>query len=181
MAQVNPGVSRDRVPNLAGRCDPLVERAIRDLYLRFYKFSPVQNVTQTVQAQPLPVQLTKLKGTGAYTAVFTIDGLVGDEYISPSFTINQLRNGFSPVVVSLTAEHAPDGTGLKVNFLLNGVAMLHTDLVLPAGQMGPVFSQDFALTGKVGIGDKVQLHIIIGAAAAQVVGEIVFKAPFQVK
>ncbi len=180
VTRVSPGVSRDRVPVLAGRCDPLVERAIRDLYLRFYKFNPVQNITQLANPTAAPVQLTKLKGTGAYTIVFTIDGLVGDDQKTPSFTVNKLRDGFTPLVASLTADFAP-GTDLAVNFLLDGVAMLSSDLTLPAGQLGPVTSSSFALSGKIGAGSKVRLHIVSGGGAGQVVGEVVMKSPFVVK
>ena len=172
---VNPGVSRDRVPDLSGRCDPVVERAIRDLYLRFYKFPAPQTTIQQIAPAAAPVQLSKVLGTGAYTIVFTIDGLVGDDQLTPSFTVNQLRSGFSPVVVSLTADFAPNGT-LSVNFTKNGMTLLSSDITIPTGQTGPAFSTSFALAGAFNQGDKIRMKINSGAGAAQVVGEIVVKA-----
>lgn len=173
MARISPGVSRDRVPDLAGRCDPTVERAIRDLYLRFYKFAaPVTNITQPVAAAP---EVAKAKGVAnAYTIVYTIDGLIGDGQKTPSFTVNQLRDGFAPLVASLTAEFAPS-TDCKINFQLGGVNMLTSDLTLPAGQMGPVTTTGWALGGSVAVGKKIKMIINSGGGAGQVVGEIVMR------
>lgn len=176
MANVNPGVSRDRVPNLAGRCDPVVERAIRDLYLRFYKFpAPVTNVTQTTTTVA-PVAVKKSTGTlNAYTIVFTIDGLVGDDQMTPSFTVNPLRDGFAPATASLTADFAPDGGDLKINFFLEGDQMLSDDLTLPDGETGPVQSTVWALPNKIPANKRIRMKIVQGSSAGQVVGEIVMK------
>lgn len=177
MAGVRTGVSRSRVPDLAGRCDPVVERAIRDLYLRFYKFpASVTNVTQVTA----PVEDNKKKpktpaSVSAYTIVFTIDGPVGDDQLTPSFTVNSLRDGYSPSVASLTADFAPDGSDLSINFLLEGVPMLAADLVVVNGTEGPSFANSFALPNKVAQGKRIRMKIVSSGNAAQVVGELVMK------
>lgn len=168
------GQSRDRVPILAGRCDPVVERAIRDLYLRFYKFTgPTTTVIQPVQATP-DVPKPKVSSL-AYTIVFTIDGLVGDDQITPYFTDLLLRDGYAPYVASVTAVFPPGGDGLKVNFLLEDHPMLTDDLVLPAGQNGPATVQAFHLSGAVPVNQKFQFHIVEGGGAGQVTGQIVMR------
>lgn len=174
MARVSPGVSRDRVPVLSGRCDPVVERAIRDLYLRFYKFqAPTTVVNNPIQVAPETPK--KVISTNAYTIVFTIDGLVGDDQITPYFTDLLLRDGYAPYVASVTAVFPPGGDGLKVNFLLEGADMLGTELVLPSGQNGPVTTQAFALAGQVPVNQKFQFHIVEGGGAGQVTGQIVMR------
>lgn len=174
MTRVSPGVSRDRVPVLAGRCDPLVERAIRDLYLRFYKFNaPVTNITQNPVVE-VPEKKSTGRAIGAYTIVFTKDGFVNDDETSPSFTVNTLRDGFTPYKASLTADFAPAAT-LNVQFLLEGVNLLSAPLSLDSGDEGPVFTQSFAIPGKVSAGKRIKMKILDNGGAGQVVGEIVMR------
>lgn len=173
MARV--GVSRSRVPNLAGRCDPLVERAIRDLYLRFYKQTPggTTVVNQPVVEAPLKKSAGQRASDNAYTIVFTIDDIVETDFETPSFTVNPKRNAFKPFICSLTADFAPSDSDLKVNFFLDGVQLLTDDLTLPVGELGPVTSSDFALSNRVSTNQKFRMKIIQSGGAAQVVGEIV--------
>lgn len=173
MARV--GVSRSRVPDLVGRCDPLVERAIRDLYLRFYKQNSnvTQIVNQPVVATPLKKSAGNTATVNAYTIVFTLDDLAETGFETPSFTVNPKRNAFAPFICSLTAETAPSDADLKVNFFLDGAQLLTDDLTLPIGQLGPVTSATFAIPGRVSTGQKFRMKIIQSGSAAQVVGEIV--------
>lgn len=110
-------------------------------------------------------------GPAAYTIVFTFDGLPFDGQISPSFTVNQLRDGFSPVVVSLTAEGAP-ATECSVNLLIGDKNVLTADLVLPAAGLGPVYSQQFAIRA-MPAGTKIRASINLAGNSSQVVVELV--------
>lgn len=167
-------LSHDFVPNLTGRCDPIVEQAIRDLYLRFYKFNPVQNITQQVSGPLVPQELTGNIGvSSAYTITFTKDGTVTSAEMSPSFTVNKLRDGFKPIIMSLTADGAPSTGDLTVNFQLMGVDMLASPLTLPNGQVGPVTTTLFALPDSIPALQKIRMKIVNGGDAFQVVGEIV--------
>ncbi len=111
----------------------------------------------------------------AYTIVFTKDGTVVTDEMSPSFTVNRARDGFKPLIMSLTADGAPSDGDLQVNFQLMGVDMLASPLTLPNGNTGPVTTTLFALPDAIPALQKIRMKIVNGAEAFQVVGEIVMQ------
>lgn len=119
---------------------------------------------------------------GAYTAVFTKDGLVGDGELSPWFTVNQLREG-DPVVVSLSASIAPTINPLQVNFRVyppGGAAvydLLSEDLALDPGETGPAFTTEFTTSARLAVGAYVEMRIVQAGSAEKVAGEIVLRRP----
>lgn len=174
-------VSHDFVPNLTGRCDPIVEQAIRDLYLRFYKFNPAvtQNITQAGGTSEVVKGVTQ--SDQAYTITFTKDGTTNDGELSPSFTVNAKRDKFKPLVMSLTADGPPVTSDLTVNFQLEGVDMLITPLKITVGNNGPVTSTVFALPATIPVLKRIRMKIITSGGASQVVGEIVMDKIINVK
>lgn len=109
---------------------------------------------------------------GPYCLYLMFDGFADDGQTSNVATINRLRDGRSPVVVSMTATFAgpSDVHGMMI---LDGANLLTEDLVLPAGQLGPVYSSKFALTAALRIGQGVQAIVVQSGGAAQVTMELV--------
>lgn len=121
--------------------------------------------------QPVDQQVTSGSGPNAYTIVFSKDGFPDDGETSPPFCINERRDGFGPVVVSLCADDAPV-SDMAVNVTLEGLPILSADLVLPAGETGPVFSRSFKLGG-FNQGKRVRPLIVDSGGAGRVSIELV--------
>jgi hypothetical protein len=114
-----------------------------------------------------------------YTIVFTKDGGVANGEASPSFTVNESREGL-PVKVSLTADTAPSGTSLSVQFSfkrpgLPTANVLSSPVILPVGSEGPVYATNFTFDNFWAAGTKVKMSIITAGAAGKVVGEILMR------
>lgn len=125
----------------------------------------------------------------AYTAVFTKDGAVATDERSPSFTVNELRQG-TPESCSLTCELAPSLTALQINWQVS-IPIPDTDppsynppenllddpLEIPIGEVGAVFTDDIGFSDFWTKGTKIRMVILNAASAQQVVGEIVVRRP----
>lgn len=167
-------VSHDFVPNLTGRVDPIVEQAIRDLYLRFYKFAPSTTVINQAAPAAAPPAAAAVPGTGnaPYALIFAFDGFPADGFTSPIATINQRRDGRRPFIVSFTCTSA-GSTDVHGNILINGVNLLSSDIIIPAGQTGPIYATVFALPSTLGVGTAVQAVIVLSGGCVQPTLELV--------
>lgn len=101
------------------------------------------------------------------TIYFTFDGLAADGQESPFAQIMANRAGFTPTAVSVCAV-TPPTSDCEINLQIEGVDMLADNLVLPAGDQGPVFTTAFALGGALPKGTLIQAIIVVSGDASQV-------------
>jgi hypothetical protein len=111
-------------------------------------------------------------GSGPYALIFAFDGFPADGEISPTATINQQRDGRAPVVVSFTCTTG-GASDVKGNLVLDGVNLLSEDIVIPAGQLGPVYSQKFSLSSALKIGQGLRAIITAAGSCGQPTLELV--------
>jgi hypothetical protein len=111
-------------------------------------------------------------GNAPYAIYFAFDGFPDDGTLSPIATINQQRDGRSPVIVSFTCTGA-GSTDVTGNMIIDGVKLLSEDLTIPAGQLGPVYSQKIALAAALRIGQGVRAEIVLSGGCAQPTLELV--------
>lgn len=109
--------------------------------------------------------------SGPYCLYLMFDGFPDDGQTSPIATINRLRDGRAPVIMSMTATLA-GSSDVHGKLIVDGANLLTEDLVLPAGQLGPVYSSKFALTAALRIGQGVQAIVVQSGGAAQVTMEL---------
>jgi hypothetical protein len=111
-------------------------------------------------------------GNAPYAIYFAFDGFPDDGTLSPIATINQQRDGRAPLIVSFTVT----GAGLfdvKGNITIDGVDLLSEDLVIPAGELGPVYSQKIALPSLLRVGQGLRGKIVIAGGCTQPMLEVV--------
>lgn len=106
-----------------------------------------------------------------YSIPFSCPGNVTANQISPPFIVGQDRVGV-PTAISVavpTITQAPNIGDLIINIQLNGSNMLSSDLHLPNGSAGPVFSSQFvSQVPKLSVGAILVPVIIQGGGASYV-------------
>jgi len=76
-----------------------------------------------------------------YTIIFSNSGTANDGDIFADYIVGQDRVG-QPTAVWIRAQKAPTTGILQVHLTFNGNPILNTDIQLPSGQTGPVFSSN---------------------------------------
>jgi len=123
----------------------------------------------------VPVDTGTGKGSGIEqpTIYFTFDGLPFDGEESPFAIIMANRDGFTPTAVSASAVGAPTSADTQISVEVLGsdfvpVEMLASNLSIPLGTHGPVFTSAFGHGGSLKKGTLLRATIVVAGGATQV-------------
>lgn len=120
-------------------------------------------------SQTIAAPVATSRGLDALAIVSEAPGVLADGDVTPVYVVGRNRTGI-PSEVWLYALVAPT-TNCAINWRLQlaGVGafqpLLTSDLVLPAGSLGPVFASNFAFKGVLTHGTVVQMVTTSGGAA----------------
>lgn len=132
-----------------------------------------------VTAAPTTTPPPSTSGLDAYTIVSENTGLIGSGLFAPAFIVGLDRIGI-PEETWLYAEVASAiDTSVNWQVQLAGSGpfqtLLSSDLTLPAGSLGPVFSTGFALRATFPHATVVKMTVTAGGQAAGVSAGVVMK------
>lgn len=169
---INPGVvdlsmGSFRITNLADPTDDLDAVNLRTL--RRGAGAPVSTTSTTTAAA----------SSGAYTIVTEGATTLGDGDVAPAYIVGADRIA-APEEAWFYAESAPlVDAAINWQVQLGGTgafaALLASDLVLPAGSLGPVFSTDFSLRATFPHGTVVKMVVTTGGSAGLASAGVVMK------
>jgi hypothetical protein len=164
-----------RIKNASPSKDPSDYVVRSELHPSALAAPPITSAPQTpAQVANPPQPGTPGEVDQFYTMCFSVDGPV-DGYVSPPFVGGVNRDGvFIDIWIASTG--FPNPNPASINFLVNGAPLLTTDVIMPAGQTGPIHSSQMVSPLPVmGFDTKVTMKVTTASGITFLTGGIVVR------